>query len=229
MLPKLEIEHPKSLPAIVEERLRNAIINAELSFGQALPEDGTGLALGVSRTPMRQALTRLESQGLVVIVPKKGTFVFKPTLKDVEQLASFRLMLEINAIELSLASSPETTLRDMYHALAAMSAVRDEKGSHAYARGDTAFHESFFINCGNDYLINAFKTVSGRIAALRTHLSLPRSHEQLKSFGEHKAIVTAFEMGDKSEIATILTAHIMRAKTTYALAIEESAAAKTEI
>lgn len=49
---------------------------------------------------MREALTRLQLQGLVVIVPKKGTFVFQPTLADVEQLASFRLILEVAALRL---------------------------------------------------------------------------------------------------------------------------------
>lgn len=177
---------------------------------------------------MREALTKLELQGLVVIVPKKGTFVFTPTLKDVEHLASFRLMLEVNALEQCLEIAPEATLRDMYHALAAMSAVREEKGSNAYARGDTAFHECFFSNCGNPYLVNAFKTVSGRIAALRTHLSVPRPSERSKSFAEHKAIVAAFEKGDKTGLAGILAEHIMRSKSVYALAIEESGRSKDE-
>jgi hypothetical protein len=59
---RLTIEHPKSLASIVEERQRAAIANAELRFGQALPEGA--LALGVSRMPMRDALTRFELQGL---------------------------------------------------------------------------------------------------------------------------------------------------------------------
>jgi DNA-binding GntR family transcriptional regulator len=223
MLPQLEIEHPKSLAAIVEERLRNAIINAELSFGQALPEDGTGFALGVSRTPMREALTRLEAQGLVVIIPKKGTFVFKPSIEDVQQLASFRLMLETNALEQCLTSDPAAALKGMEKALADMTVARKEKDSQAYARADTVFHDSFFANCGNIYLVNAFKTVSGRIAALRAHLSVPRSHEQDTSFAEHQAIVAAFKTGKKTELKRILTDHILRAQAVYALAVEETA------
>lgn len=221
MLPRLDIEHPKSLSLIVEERLRNAIINAELPFGQALPEDGTGLALGVSRTPMREALTRLELQGLVVIVPKKGAFVFKPSLEDVKQLASFRLMLETNALEQCLTSDPEAALRDMRAALADMAAARTKKDTQAYARADTSFHDSFFVNCGNAYLLNAYKTVSGRIAALRAHLSVPRSHEQDTSFAEHQAIAEAFVHSKKSELKRILSDHILRAQAVYALAVEE--------
>ena|ERR1700730_14563676 len=99
-LQRLTIEHPKSLAAIVEEWLRDAIVNAELKFGHALPEGA--LALGVSRTPMREASTRLELQGLVTIVPKRGTFVFKPTVSDVTQLATFRLILETTALEQSV-------------------------------------------------------------------------------------------------------------------------------
>lgn len=100
---RLTIEHPKSLASIVEERLRAAIVNAELKFGQALPEGA--LALGVSRTPMREALTRLELQGLVIIVPKRGTFVFKPTVSDVKQLATFRLILRDGRIGTVLSTT----------------------------------------------------------------------------------------------------------------------------
>ena len=117
-LQPLTIEHPKSLASIVEERLRDAIVNAELKFGQALPEGA--LALGVSRTPMREALTRLELQGLVNIVPKRGTFVFKPTVSDVKQLATFRLMLETTALEQSLVNDKDGALRALRESVQAM-------------------------------------------------------------------------------------------------------------
>src|SRR6476660_6524536 len=130
----LAIELPKSLAAIVEERLRDAIVNAELSFGQALPE-GT-LALGVSRTPLREALTRLELQGLVTIVPKRGTFVFKPTVADVKQLATFRLMLETTALEQSLVNDKEGAVRALTEAVRSMKAALKRRDTLAYAVAD---------------------------------------------------------------------------------------------
>lgn len=218
---RLTIEHPKSLALIVEERLRTAIVNAELKFGQALPE--SALALGVSRTPMREALTRLELQGLVTIVPKRGTFVFKPSVSDVKELATFRLILETAALEQSLAYDKDGALRGLTDSARAMKTALKRGDTLAYATADSLFHEAFFTHCGNSYLVGAFRNVSGRVAALRAHLTVPRPHEQTKSFTEHEAILTAFANGAKKEMRQTLAEHILRAKDVYAQAILEGA------
>lgn len=222
MLPPLAVELPKSLATLVEERLREAIINAELAFGQALTEDAVGLSMGVSRTPMREALTRLEQQGLVVILPKKGTFVFRPTLEDVEQLASFRLMLELGALERCLEGDAAATLADMRAAFATMAEARAAQDGQAYARADTAFHASFFTHCGNTHLAHAYRTISGRVAALRAHLSVPRSDQQDLSFGEHERMIAAFAARDMQGLGALLKAHILRAQAVYAEALRGS-------
>ena len=219
MLPPLTVELPKSLSTLVEERLRDAIVNAELAFGQPLTEDAIGASLGVSRTPMREALTRLEQQGLVVIVPKKGTFVFQPTLEDVEQLASFRLMLETGAVERCLDGAAEATLAEMRAACAAMAAARRDGDAKAYARADTAFHAAFFAHCGNAHLAHAYRTISGRVAALRAHLSVPHREQQDLSFGEHQAMIDAFAARELPALAELLRRHILRALGAYAEAL----------
>jgi DNA-binding GntR family transcriptional regulator len=222
MIPRLDLELPKSLSTIVEERLRSAIINAELAFGQALPEDEMGLAMGVSRTPMREALARLQLQGLVVIVPKKGTFVFQPSLADVEQLAAFRLILETSAVERCLAHAREATQRDLAVAFASMVEARDGADRPAYARADTAFHESFFAHSGNTYLTSAYRTVSGRVAALRAHLSVPSADQQDVSFAEHARMIELFRLGDRAGLVDVLRRHILRAASAYAAAVQTS-------
>jgi DNA-binding GntR family transcriptional regulator len=218
---RLTIEHPPSLVAVIEERLRRAIINGELKFGQSLSD--SGLALGVSRTPMREALTRLEVQGLVHVVPKRGTFVFKPTVTDAHQLATFRLVLETSALEQSLLNDKEGALRDLSAAVDEMRVAQRRQDTLAYSLADSRFHEAFFKHCGNVYLINAFKNVSGRIAALRSHLTVPRPEEQIRSLPEHEAILAAFGAGARKEIRKTLSDHILRSKDAYAQAILENA------
>ena len=216
MIQSLSIERPRSLVDVVEARLRDAIVNAELAFGEPITEEGLGAAFGVSRTPLREALARLELQGLVVVVPKKGTFVFAPTQRDVADLCEFRLMLEVNALKLCMAQDRDDALAAMKTALRAMEAA-DARGDRlSYARADTDFHEAFFRHCGNHFLVDAYRTVQGRVATIRTHLSVPLAKEQKRSFKEHKAIVKAFAAGDMSEIEAILRAHISRAESAYA-------------
>ncbi|MCQ4159275.1 GntR family transcriptional regulator [Roseomonas sp. GC11] len=219
MLPPLTVELPKTLSTLVEERLREAIVNGELAFGQALSEDAVGLSLGVSRTPMREALTRLEQQGLVVIQPKKGSFVFRPTLEDVGQLASFRLMLENGAVERCLEGDAAATLADLRAAFAAMGAARAARDGKAYARADTAFHAAFFTHCGNVHLAHAYRGIAGRVAALRAHLSVPRSDQQDLSFREHGQIIGAFAAADLPALRGLMAAHILRAQAVYAEAL----------
>lgn len=215
------LEHPRSLAEMVEQRLRDAIVNAELPFGHALPEDETGLALGVSRTPLRAALGRLAALGLVTIVPNRGAFVFDPSLEDVKQLASFRLMLETEAVTLCLEGAADSTAAELKTSLASMENAHREQDGTAYASSDTEFHAVFFRNCGNLFVANAFATISWQVAALRAHLSVDRSWERDTSYSEHREIVEAFERGDRDTLRVILREHILRAAKAYANVVEQ--------
>lgn len=215
------LEHPRSLAEMVEQRLRDAIVNAELPFGHALPEDETGLALGVSRTPLRAALGRLAALGLVTIVPNRGAFVFDPSLEDVKQLASFRLMLETEAVTLCVEGAADSTAAELKTSLATMEKAHREQDGTAYASSDTEFHAVFFRNCGNLFVANAFATISWQVAALRAHLSVDRSWERDTSYSEHREIVEAFERGDRDTLRVILREHILRAAKAYANVVEQ--------
>lgn len=212
----LSVELPKSLSTVVEERIRDAIVNAELAFGQSLSEDALGLSMGVSRTPMREALTRLQTLGLVVIIPKRGTFVFDPTAADVEQLATFRLLLETAAAQACIHSAAQATQADLEEMLKVMVRARAESDSKAYARADTAFHEIFFAHCGNAYLSNAYRNISWRVAALRAHLSVPREEEQQVSMREHVELTACVEAKNEEKLIGLLRKHILRSSRVYA-------------
>lgn len=224
-MPDLKVEQPRSLVTIVEDRLRAAIIDAEMRFGESLSEEALSEALGVSRTPVREALARLQLQGLVTIVPKKGTFVFAPTEEDVAELCVFRFMLETQALRECLARAREPALAAMTEALAAMEAAQAGGSRRDYARADTGFHEVFFRHCGNRYLANAYRGVSGRVAALRTHLSVPLKGEQERSMAEHRQMVEAFAAGRLADLDAILHRHIMRARDVYADVLRSGQAA----
>ena len=84
----LQIKRPDSLSKTAEEHIRNGIINGTFQLGESLPEVKLSNAMGISKTPIREALSALNLQGLVQIFPHRGAFVFSLSQEDVMQLCS---------------------------------------------------------------------------------------------------------------------------------------------
>jgi DNA-binding GntR family transcriptional regulator len=219
--PELSIDRPRSLTATVTERLRQAIIDSELPLGSELSEVGLAAKLGVSRTPVREALSLLQLQGMVNIIPQKGSYVFLPTEQDIIDVCEYRIVIELRAVSFSMARGREATLAVLRQALALMVEARAQRNPIAYSRADTIFHEAFIKNCRNRYLQDGYALAAGPIATLRTHLSVPLAGVQERSFVEHQQIAAAFESGDIVGIESILTRHILGTRESYLTALQQ--------
>jgi DNA-binding GntR family transcriptional regulator len=92
------VERPKSLTDLAVDRIRNAIVTGPLQFGEAISESAIAGMLGMSKTPVREALLRLKLEGLVVIHPQRGTFVFQLDETEVTHICQFRSMIECEAL-----------------------------------------------------------------------------------------------------------------------------------
>jgi DNA-binding GntR family transcriptional regulator len=197
----------------VTERLRRAILDGEVELGDALSEDKLATKLGVSRSPVHEALTALEQQGLIDIKPQRGSFVFLPTQEDIEKLCEFRRMIETEALSLAMKRRRAATLdalkaaaHDMQEAVRAGDNLRS-------AHADTAFHDAPIDNSGNAYLINAYRLVSGKVSALRSH----RSTDTIRSAAsaEHFAIIARLEENDLPAALDELSNHILKMAKRY--------------
>ena len=219
--PDLAIHRPRSLAATVAERLRQAIIDSELPLGSELSEVGLAEKLGVSRTPVREALSILQMQGMVSIVPQRGTYVFFPTEQDIVDLCEYRIVIEQRAVSFSIARRRDATLALLQQALATMAQAREVRDAVAYARADTLFHEAFIRNCCNRYLQEGYALAAGPIATLRTHLSVPLAGVQDRSFVEHKEIAAGYGAGDIVAIEQVLVRHILATRQSYLRALQE--------
>lgn len=220
-LGELTIDRPRSLAATVAERLRQAIIDAELPLGSELSEVNLAAQLGVSRTPVREALSLLQLNGMVTIIPQKGSYVFFPTEQDIIDLCEYRIVIETRAITFAMARRREATLKMLREAIKAMEAARLAKNPIAYSRADTEFHEAFIKNCRNRYLQEGYALAAGPIATLRTHLSVPLAGVQDRSFVHHHQIVEAFAKGDIMAIEPILIQHILGTRESYVAALQQ--------
>lgn len=214
-----------SLTARVTDRIRQAILDGEYCLGEALSELKLAGALGVSRTPVREALSALQLQGLIDIRPQSGSFVFMPSEEDVGELCEFRRIMEVTALRFCFARRRDGTLLQMRAANDTMERARTANDPLAISRADSAFHQTIVENSANEYLIEAYKLVSGRTAALRTYnLSFPSPLRNI-AMTEHQAIITAFAKGDLNHAEAILDEHVSRMRIHYRAARRRQAAA----
>ena len=206
---------PASLAARVTDQIRQAILDGEVQLGEALSELKLSAALGVSRTPVREALNALQREGLIDIRPQSGSFVFLPSEEDVGELCEFRRILETTALRLSFARRRDETLLQLRTASDAMEQAQRNGEHREMARADSAFHQALARNCANAYVVEAYKLVSGRVAALLTHNVSGPEPLRDKSIAEHRAIIAAFAKGDLDAAEDILDEHISRMRVGF--------------
>ncbi len=204
-----------SLTARVTEHIREAIQNGEFKLGEGLSELKLAAALGVSRTPVREAFNALQLQGLIDVRPQAGSFVFMPAEENVSALCEFRRVMEVTALRLCFEYRREETLVQMRAASDAMEVARQASDHLAISRADTDFHQAIISNSSNPYLIEAYKLVSGRVATLRTHNLLSLDTLLNRSISEHRLIIAAFAKGKLERAETILDEHISRMRVGY--------------
>src|SRR2546427_28669 len=113
-----KLDTPKSLSQKVMLRLRQAIIEGELKLGAVIAEEMLAQSFGVSRTPVREAMSLLQAQGLVVVKPQVGSFVFTPSAADIVELCTFRILFE----------------RGKFEGFTKLMTVHITNSGHAYAR-----------------------------------------------------------------------------------------------
>jgi DNA-binding GntR family transcriptional regulator len=215
-----KLDAPKSLSQRVMLRLRQAIIDGEFGLGAVISEEMIAQSFGVSRTPVREAMGLLQSQGLVVIRPQVGSFVFTPSAGDISALCAFRIIIEPKAAELAYHHDRAGAVASMASAIAEMEQALTAKDNVAYGRADTALHDALFAHCGNHYLLESYQLVSGRVAALRTNLSAPIDVQTPASFDEHRKLLRLFELGELAAFGALITSHIANSGRTYARALE---------
>ncbi|MFV0492222.1 MAG: GntR family transcriptional regulator [Pseudorhodobacter sp.] len=216
---KNPISRPKLLAETVADNLKAAILRREVALGEPLSEEKIATAMAVSRTPVREALTILQMQGLINILPRRGSFVFRPDAQELHWLVDYRLHLELLVSRLALERAPEATLKGLRAAIARMDAARGADDSTAYADADTAFHNCFFVNAGNPFYGEAYDIASGRIAALRVHLSTELGLHRHTTYTEHVALAAAVEARDAVALDSLLRNHIGAMAPNYSRAL----------
>jgi DNA-binding GntR family transcriptional regulator len=214
----MESRTRSSLGVRVTERLRRAIIDGEIELGDALSEDKLATTLGVSRSPVKEALATLEQQGLIDVQPQRGSFVFLPTKEDTKNLCEFRKTVEMEALRLAIQHRRDDTLTAMRVAAEDMIIACEAGDNLRSSRADDRFHDASLEHCGNPYLVNAYRLVSSKVAAMRSHRSTFPARQ--KASAEHLVIVKLLEDGETAKALENLSTHILMMADRYGVDAE---------
>lgn len=206
------MKKPKSLVLLAMEKIRHGITNGEYALGAPLYEKVLAKDFGISKTPVREALVQLQREGLVVVLPHSGTYVFELADGEVTELCELRLILETNAMQLAKHRQGGRLTTELDLLMASMrEAVRKNQIAH-YRALDGQFHQSFFKHCGNAYLTRSYSLIEAKIQTLRVSLITPLPNLIALSLDEHQQIAKELYGGKVDTAIAILTAHIKRSR-----------------
>lgn len=207
-----KLDRPKSLSDLAVERIRAAIVEGQLAFGEQLSEAALALNLGISKTPVREALLRLKLDGLVDIQPQRGTFVFTLAPEEVRELTAFRQIVESEALALAMRRDRRGLVQSLKDNLSRMP-KRDSDPRRVHAL-DTEFHELIVAASGNRHLGAAYALVGHRIEALRYRL--PVDDRQVEHCQQnHRRIVAQIATGDVRRAQAVLREHVESTQDSY--------------
>lgn len=207
---------------LTADRIRDAIVAGELGLGSKLSEQRLADALGVSRSPVRDALAALQAEGLVKIERSRGTFVFTPDPDEVDDLCEYRAVLETFAIRKAIERNPETLIQQLRNAQTVMQKALKTENSVLYTQGDLQFHKSIIEASGNRAVRDAYHRTISPVKALRTHLFTIMNERLDRSLNEHTGIVQACIDKDAERAALRLKEHIFILAVVFRTALKEN-------
>ena len=213
---------PHVLGEQVSRILTEAILEGVLKGGDQLVEAELQKQFEISRSPLREAFRNLEKKGLVVIIPRRGTFVKRITRKDIEENFPVRAVLEGLAAREAYQKMTENALEEMSHVLQEMAKAVKENDTKAYWRNHLEFHDIFIKASSNDILIDVLKTL--RMHSLWYRFSYQYYKEDLfRSLDVHQKIFNHFRNKDVDQqvIGKLVQEHIQVACRSFLAYLDE--------
>jgi DNA-binding GntR family transcriptional regulator len=205
----LTLQRPQSLTDMADERLRAAIVDGELQLGEQVSEAQLARRLGVSKTPVREALMRLAADGLVEVHPQRGTFVFRLEARQVSQLCRYRATIETAALREAMASRRTSLARELAARVKAMARAHRAKDASALAALDMDFHWQLLAHCDNPYLHAGYGVIRWQLLAMRHRAPISNS------VPSHQVLVEAVQADDVERACTLLSAHVLENEARY--------------
>lgn len=192
---------------VVFKTLRQAILRGELKPGERLMEIQLANKLGVSRTPIREAIRKLELEGLVLMIPRKGAEVADITEKSLMDVLEVRRALEELSVQLVCDRITEEEIKELIAAAEEFKKVLKSNDITEIAEADVRFHDVIYFATKNQKLIQLLNNLREQMYRYRVeYLKNEDVHSQL--IREHEEIIEHISKREKEEAARIVCKHI---------------------
>jgi DNA-binding GntR family transcriptional regulator len=190
------------------QHLKQRILSRDYAGGSLLTEGEVADAVGVSRTPVREAMLRLAAEGLLRLYPKRGALVVSVSAEEVRDILGARELLETHAVELVLDVADDTLveeLSDLLEDMRRFAAARDVPG---FSQADRDFHRAMVAAGGNDILTKLYDTLRDRQLLMGAVLMRGTPGRISSAVEEHAAILAAVKAGDRTALRAAVMHHL---------------------
>ncbi len=198
---KLKI--PSNLTSLAYDSIKRYILEGKLDEGGRLTEEFLATTLGISKSPIREALNRLETEGLIRIEPRRGAYLKDFSTQDVDDLYGLREALETHVVR-TAELSPEL-ISELKQSVRRMRKFLKDNHKAYYIDEDMRFHARLATAAANEQLYRTLENVQNRIWIFRRK-TYDLSSSTAPAF--HEAIITALEAGDRNRAERAMSEHI---------------------
>ena len=192
---------------VVFNTLRQAILRGELKPGERLMEIQLANKLGVSRTPIREAIRKLELEGLVLMIPRRGAEVAEITEKSLRDVLEVRAALEELAVDLACDRISPEDIENLKEAAKEFEAALQGGDVTEYAEADVKFHDIIYLATDNQRLIQLLYNLREQMYRYRVEY-LKRTEVHPVLLAEHEHIISCIEKHDKEAAKVAISTHI---------------------
>ncbi|MBR2527785.1 MAG: GntR family transcriptional regulator [Blautia sp.] len=190
--------------------IKHNIIHCIYAPDSIITEEMIQADINASRTPIRDALSRLEQEGMIKILPKKGILVTQMTIRDLNMLYEMRFMLEPYCIRNYGMRIPQEQFSDYNDKYTRF--LADPEGDYLYEEMDASFHRMIITSSRNTYIINLYSTLEMQIARSRYMTGKDSLERRKATVLEHLAITQAALKEDWEEAAAAMMEHLKISK-----------------
>ena len=202
---------PVDLGHAVTAALRELIMTGAVAPGDRLVETELSERFGTSRGPVRDAFKELEQSGLVVSIPRRGTFVAVLTAGDIDEIYTLRLALEKLAIRQTAILATDDDIAEMRAAIDQLTAAQQSGDRRSGAEADIAIHRLIVRTAGHERLTDAWERLADQTLLLMAEL-MDLLLDVQHAAGDHHTLVNAIAAHDVEAAEAALTEHLMAAR-----------------